>query len=110
MSHGSAHDAPAIGYPPPAVEHHPSPKTYLSIAVTLAAITLLEVWIFYQGLSKGALAAVLLTLSAVKFALVVMFYMHLKFDNKLFTSLFAGGLAIAASMMMALLALFSIRH
>jgi len=45
-------------------------------------------------------------MSALKFAIVVMFYMHLKYDHKLFRVLFTGPLLIAASILVALLFLF----
>jgi cytochrome c oxidase subunit 4 len=45
-------------------------------------------------------------MSAVKFAIVVLFYMHLKYDHKLFKALFTGPLMIAMSTLVALLFLF----
>jgi len=48
----------------------------------------------------------LLSLSAVKFALVVMFYMHLKADHKLFSFVFTGPLLLATCVIIALLFLF----
>ena len=48
-------------------------------------------------------------LSALKFAIVVAFYMHLKYDHKLFRALFTGPLIIAMSTLLALFALFSHR-
>ena len=48
---------------------------------------------------------VLVLLSGAKFALVVMFYMHLKYDARLFSGLFVGGLALAISVSFALMAL-----
>jgi cytochrome c oxidase subunit IV len=48
----------------------------------------------------------LLALSACKFVIVVMFYMHLKYDNKLFRILFTGPLIIAMIAITALLFLF----
>ena len=41
------------------------------------------------------------------FAIVVLFYMHLKYDHKLFKALFTGPLIIAGCTALALLALFS---
>ena len=52
------------------------------------------------------LPPILLTLSAIKFAMVAMFFMHLKFDNRLFSSFFVGGLLLAGGLLIALLALF----
>ena len=45
-------------------------------------------------------------MSAVKFAIVVLFYMHLKYDHKLFKALFTGPLIIAMSTLISLLFLF----
>ena len=53
---------------------------------------------------------VLLLLSAVKFALVAMFYMHLKSDGKLLTSIFGFSLLIAAVVIVALMIIFGYLH
>ena len=45
-------------------------------------------------------------MSAMKFVIVVMFYMHLKYDHRLFRVLFTGPLLIAALTLLALLFLF----
>jgi heme/copper-type cytochrome/quinol oxidase subunit 4 len=49
---------------------------------------------------------ILLILSAAKFSLVAMFYMHLKQDSKLFSSVFVFPIIIAAILVFALIALF----
>ena len=85
---------------------HATTATYLRIAAILVMITLIEVGIFYVPTFQTVLVPVLLVLSAVKFALVVMFYMHLKYDHKLFRALFTGPLLIAMSTIAALLFLF----
>jgi len=41
--------------------------------------------------------ALLIALSILKFSLVVLWFMHLKFDNRLFSQLFVGGLLLALS-------------
>ena len=69
-------------------------------------MTLVEVGIFYVPAFEPILAPVLLVLSAAKFALVVMFYMHLKGDHKLFTVIFTVPLLIAMAVAVALLFLF----
>src|SRR6266542_3612401 len=71
---------------------HATTGTYLRVAAILVMITLIEVGVFYVPAFQGVLVPVLLVLSAVKFALVVMFYMHLKFDNRFFAFLFGGPL------------------
>ncbi len=52
------------------------------------------------------LVPALLILSALKFTLVVMFYMHLKMDSRFFTFLFGGPLFLALVMTMGLMFLF----
>lgn len=92
---------------PARVAHaHPQPRTYVSVALVLAVITAMEVTAVYISELSGVLVPILLLLSAAKFSLVVMFYMHLKFDARLFTGFFSSGLLIAASVIIALIALF----
>jgi cytochrome c oxidase subunit 4 len=89
------------------VEHaHPGPRTYAIIGVILAAITLIEVWAYNQPFLRPGLVPILLSLSAVKFATVVGFYMHLRFDNRLFLAVFGFGLAVAGSVITAFMFLF----
>ena len=76
---------------------HPGVGTYLTVAGVLTVITLVEVGIFYVPAFARFLAPVLLVLSGAKFALVVMFYMHLKADHKLFTAIFTIPLMIAVN-------------
>ena len=85
---------------------HATTGTYLRIAAILVMITLIEVGVFYVPAFQAVLVPALLVLSAVKFTLVVMFYMHLKADNKFFTFLFGAPLLLAVGVMAALLFLF----
>jgi cytochrome c oxidase subunit 4 len=101
---------------PSAVEHghghageehaHPGPATYIKIGVVLFLLTVVEVVVVYVPALSAVLIPILMVLMTVKFALVVMFYMHLKFDNRLFSSLFTAPLLIAISITLALMALF----
>jgi caa(3)-type oxidase subunit IV len=85
---------------------HPTPLTYFKVAMTLAIITAFEVGVFYiEDLGIG-IVPILVVLSTVKFAMVAMFYMHLKYDSRLFTSFFVAGLLLAATVVIAVLALF----
>jgi cytochrome c oxidase subunit 4 len=85
---------------------HATTATYLRIAAILVMITLIEVGVFYVPAFHGVLVPVLLVLSALKFALVVMFYMHLKFDNRFFAFLFGGPLLLALVVVVSLLLIF----
>jgi len=87
---------------------HPGVGTYLTVAAVLTIITLVEVGVFYVPAFENILPPMLLSLSGIKFALVVMFYMHLKTDHKLFTAIFAIPLLIAIAVGVALLFLFGV--
>ena len=90
-------------------EHaHPTWSTYWKVATILTLITLVEVWVYYipSFVASRLFVPVLLFMSAVKFAIVVAFYMHLKYDHKLFRALFTGPLIIAIVTMIVLLFLF----
>jgi cytochrome c oxidase subunit 4 len=84
-------------------EHeHPSAWTYIKVGIILTLITVVEVWAYYIP----AFVASRAIMSAAKFVIVVAFYMHLKYDHKLFRALFTGPLAIAVVTIIALLILF----
>jgi cytochrome c oxidase subunit 4 len=109
MADPHGHGAKGQGHAP--AEHaHPGAKEYLGIAIVLTVITAVEVAVFYIPSMKGVLVPVLLTLSALKFALVAMFYMHLKFDHRLFSWVFVVPMCFAAAIILAFLALFSASH
>jgi len=82
------------------------PRTYLIVAAFLLAITVMEVWIFYVPALSRVLVPVLLILSTLKFSLVAMFYMHLRFDHAWFSYVFVGPLIIVIGLAVALLWLF----
>jgi len=105
MTAHDEHPAPH-GEPPAEGQGHPGAKEYLAIAVVLSVLTAVEVAVFYIPSLKTILVPTLLSLSTIKFALVAMFYMHLKFDHKLFSWLFVVPMVIAALVIVALLKLF----
>lgn len=86
---------------------HASVGFYWMIGGILAILTAMEVAAFYMEL--GAVEApFLLLLSAAKFALVVMFFMHLRFDSRVFTGVFMAGLVLATFMVTALVVLYGV--
>jgi cytochrome c oxidase subunit IV len=87
-------------------EHHPGAAEYIKIGVILTAITALEVLVYYIHAIRPLLPPILIVLSIVKFAMVVGYYMHLKFDSRLFTGMFLFGLVTAAFTAIGFLALF----
>lgn len=112
MEHDTSHTDAATGHPAEAgaheEHHHPGWSTYWKVALILTLITVGEVWMYFVPAIVASRAFVpgLLVLSALKFAIVVMFYMHLKYDHKLFRALFTGPLFIAAVTLISLMFLF----
>jgi cytochrome c oxidase subunit IV len=110
--------ATAHGHTADQAQEHPHPtwQTYTKIALILFALTALEVWCYdiVNRHSPAGLAAmlepvfveVLLALSACKFALVALFYMHLKSDGKLLSGVFGFSLLLAAAIISALMIIF----
>ncbi len=88
-----------------ATEHGLSTAGYVRIALILAAITALEVSTYYVDFGRLFLPA-LLIMMVIKFVMVVSYFMHLKFDNKLFSWLFYTGLILAVGVYCAALATF----
>jgi cytochrome c oxidase subunit 4 len=94
--------------PHEASEHaHPPAREYVVVAVALAIITAAEVLTYYQqGSLHGAIVPILFVLSAVKFLLVAMFFMHLRYDSSFFSAVFSGPLLLAMAVLIALLSIF----
>ena len=76
---------------------HPTPKEYVRIGVILGVLTGLEISASYSGVSGSIMIPTLFVLALVKFALVVLWFMHLKFDNRLFSTMFILGFILALS-------------
>jgi cytochrome c oxidase subunit 4 len=104
LAHGAGHEATHGEHG----SEHPGERKYIEIAMILAGITVIEVAIYYiQWVhDKGLLVPMLMAMSAVKFTVVVGFFMHLKFDDRRLTYMFVTGLLFAFSIIMALYALF----
>ena len=79
-------------------QQHPSPAQYWKIAGILAVLTAIEVALFYidRELELGALnAMVLIALSALKFIIVIGWFMHLRFEKPFLSRLFTAGFGLA---------------
>ena len=86
-------------------EHDISDNRYIVIALILGVITAAEVAASYIDL--GALfIPLLLFMMAVKFFIVASFFMHLRFDNRIFTWMFYSGLFLAVAVYTAALLTF----
>ena len=110
-AHAPAH-GPAHGADHGADDHagHPGPKQYVVIALILTVITAIEVAVYYIPALLPYIFPILIVLSAIKFVMVVGWFMHLKFDHPSFTWYFGGGLALALVMVGALVVLQIATH
>lgn len=96
---------------------HATPGMYAKIGLVLFVLTALEVALYEVTYGKNAgpmgqnlepfFVPILLILSAAKFALVAMYYMHLKGDSKLFTSVFVFPLIIATIVIISVMVLMA---
>ncbi len=82
-----------------------SDSGYIKIALILAAITALEVSTYYVDFGPLFMPA-LMVMMIVKFAMVVSYFMHLKFENRIFSFLFYTGLGLALFVYFVALATF----
>jgi cytochrome c oxidase subunit IV len=101
----------AADHHPPAGTHgagHPSPKEYVRIGLILAVLTALEVAATYAGVPGSILIPTLFILAVVKFALVVLWFMHLKFDDRRYARFFVMGLSGAATLYLIVLISFRV--
>ena len=79
----------------PDAPHHPEPRQYVTIAIVLAVITAIEVIVYYITAIKDLLVPMLLVMSVVKFGLVALWFMHLRFDSRVFRRFFLIGVVLA---------------
>jgi cytochrome c oxidase subunit 4 len=75
--------------------HHPTPATYVKVAVILAIVTALEVAIYYVPSVKDFLVPSLIFFSVIKFIMVAGYFMHLRFDSPIFKRFFLVGIVLA---------------
>lgn len=83
--------------------HHPQPKQYVVVALVLAALTILEVALFYledgvAAVTQAVTVPALLILSALKFYLVVAVFMHLRYERRLLSRFFTSGAILAGAL------------
>ena len=86
-------------------------RTYWIIGVILILATGVEVGAYAGADVLGALAnPLVMIVSAAKFILVVMFFMHLKYDSKVFTGVFLFPMALATLVIGGLWLLYHVVH
>jgi cytochrome c oxidase subunit 4 len=93
---------PPHGSDAPPERPHASVATYLTVAVILTLITAMEFAAIYIRELTPILVPLLVVMSAAKFALVVLFFMHLRYDSRALSAMFTGALVIALGLAVAL--------
>jgi cytochrome c oxidase subunit 4 len=86
--------------------NHPGPAQYVRIALVLFVITVIEVAIYYIEALEGLLVPMLIVFSLLKFILVLLWFMHLRFDTRIFAWLFVTGLVLTFSVFAVVLLTF----
>jgi cytochrome c oxidase subunit 4 len=108
----TASAAPVEGQPLRAREnperHHPTTKQYVKIGIILALLTVVEVAVWYIDSLQSQLVTILLCLMTVKFLMVVLFFMHVRFDNPGYGRVFITGLALAVTVYGVVLIIFGV--
>jgi len=84
---------------------HPGAPVYVRVATILTILTAFEVGVLYVEPLRPLFVPVLLCLSIVKFGIVAGYYMHLRFDSRIFTGFFALGIVVAIAIILAFMAL-----
>lgn len=82
--------------------HHAGVGTYLKVAAILAGVTALEFAAIYIRALTPIVVPLLLVMSAAKFALVVLFFMHLRYESRVLSMLFGGPLLVATGLVIAI--------
>ena len=114
MESGSVEET-AAATQPEAIAHepelavHPGPRQYVMVAAVLAVLTGLEVAVYYMTALPHPLLVALLSFFAFwKFVLVVLWFMHLRFDSHIFGRLFVTGLLLAIGVYLIVLFTFGV--
>src|SRR5216117_1054509 len=84
---------------------HATVGTYVLVALVLTGVTALEVGMIYVRQLAPIIVPLLLAMSAAKFALVALFFMHLRYEPRALAFLFVGPLILAAGLAVALMTL-----
>lgn len=100
LSSPAMQTAAAQGQSAPAARRgvvQPTIETYAGIIGIVLGLTVIELLLFAFGIKYPVFVGILFGMTIVKIALVVMFFFHLKFDSRMFTTAFLSTFAIIAA-------------
>ncbi len=86
---------------------HVGSSVYLIVGAFLIVLTGMEITVAYVHALRPVLVPVLMILAIAKFALIAMFFMHLKYEKWVLNTMFLFPLAIAIGAFFALIGLFA---
>lgn len=106
------HAAKQYDAAPHTERHGPTVRGYLTIGAILFVITIVEILASFLtsppiNAAPWIQVTTLLAFAVIKGALVVMFFMHLRFDSRWFSFFFTSGMILAVFMVIAFLVLFA---
>jgi cytochrome c oxidase subunit 4 len=109
-AHGQQHDHPTgPAAPPPHALPHVGWKKYVVVGVILSVVTALEVAaVETQLFPRNIVIPMLVVLTAAKFFLVVLYYMHLKMDHAIFGRVFWAPMLLSVLVVIALIVMFHV--
>ncbi len=85
---------------------HASVRGYLVVAIVLSILTYLEWRLFtIEAFGASGLNAIMISLSVLKFTMVVAFFMHLRFDHKYYAWMFVASMFLGVGVFLAVLLL-----
>jgi cytochrome c oxidase subunit 4 len=87
---------------------HPGPREYIKVAIALAVATAIEVALYYLNMPHVLFVTLLLFFAIIKFSLVVLWFMHLRFDSPIFRRMFVTGLGLAITVYLIVLTIFGV--
>jgi cytochrome c oxidase subunit 4 len=78
---------------------HPTTKIFVTVWIGLVVLTGIEVWLAYNHLNLTLMLALLIGLSVVKAALIMSYFMHLRYERVTLALLLVPALVICICLM-----------
>ncbi len=78
----------------PAANH--TPPNYLYVYLSLLVLTLMELGVIFLPIGRAGTIIILVSFALAKLVIVVMYYMHLKFEPRMYTWVFIAPLPFVA--------------
>src|ERR1019366_1570868 len=87
-------------------QQHISNTVYLIVGGFLIVLTAMEITVAYVHALRPVMVPILVILAIAKFALIAMFFMHLRYEKWVLNTMFVFPLTIAIGVFLSLMGLF----